>query len=114
MSVPMSVPRSAGGRDGGGAALGAFGASEASFIAKSGTGQPPSGAAVDLASYRVFQPARAPLRVGPFTRSTDLILRSPRSGRLEGWPSALNDHIGTTAWAMVRDAALRAAPHHED
>src|SRR5689334_23133794 len=37
-----------------------------------------------------------------------LILRRLRSSRLEGWPTA-----PLSLLAMVRDAALRAAPHHE-
>src|ERR1700740_2198353 len=46
--------------------------------------------------------------VPPPHYSTVLILRRPRSGRLEGWPSA-----PLSLRAMVRDASLRDAPHHE-
>ena len=48
---------------------------------------------------------RAEVHAGLNAQKLHLILRSPRSGRLEGWAGRAS---------MVRDALLRNAPHHEE
>ena len=52
--------------------------------------------------------APPPLGLAAVRGSEVVVLRRPRSGRLEGWPP------GEIAGFMVRDGAEDAPPHHED